>query len=303
MDHIVCLNSNSFPAANSDKAYGLFNDSLQGLLALNTGADRYMIYHDSSASEPLAEFQLSQAFTYSDFKEKLRDKGEDDLFLFLEEFEDKSPAIDFLSDDIVDDLGCYSFYMPQYAAVKYPDVFGIAWFVPAILLSIYTDEQWNSHKISIARASDDGQYIDEELTIKNIARYEHGQSLHHEFHQIDIKNVCKASMLTNDFVSWYEEQTKDNKVRIQDKLKLACERQFNGGTPLFDNLKNADGLREIRFSAYPGGAIRILFKALGNSKHAILVGFIKKNNNEGYVENIAIAKALFAACVKEMQVV
>ena len=45
MDHIVCLNSNSFPATNSDAAYRLFNDSLQGLLALNTGTDRYILYH------------------------------------------------------------------------------------------------------------------------------------------------------------------------------------------------------------------------------------------------------------------
>ena len=71
MDHIVCLNSNSFPAADSDKAYELFNDSLQGLLKLNTGADRYIIYHDSSNSESLAEFKLSQDFTYTDFKKKL----------------------------------------------------------------------------------------------------------------------------------------------------------------------------------------------------------------------------------------
>ena len=209
----------------------------------------------------------------------------------------------FLSEDIVNDLVSYCFYMPQYAAVKYPDVFGTAWFVPAILLSIYTDEQWNSHKISIARTSDDGQYIDEALTIKNIACYEHGKLLHHELYQIDIKSICKTSMLTYDFISWYEEQTKDNKIRIKDKLKLACERKFNGGKPLFDNLKNADGLREIRFSAYPGGAIRILFKALGNSRQTILVGFIKKNNIEGYPEHITKAKDLFNYCVKELQVV
>jgi hypothetical protein len=300
MDHIVCLNSNSFPAADSDKAYELFNDSLQGLLKLNAGADRYIIYHDSSNSEPLAEFKLSQDFTYTDFKEKLLDKGEQDILLFLEEFEDKSPAVDFLSEDIVDDLCSYSFYMPQHAAVKYPEVFGISWFVSAILLSIYTNEQWNSHKISIARVSDDGQYIDEELTIKNIARYEHGKSLYEEFHLIDIKSVCKNSLLTNDFVDWYEEQTDENKVRIHDKLKLACERQFNGGKPLFDTLNNADGLREMRFSAYHGGAIRILFKVLGQSKHAILVGFIKKSNNEGYSEHITKAKELFTSCVKEM---
>jgi hypothetical protein len=63
---------------------------------------------------------------------------------------------------------------------------------------------------------------------------------------------------------------------------------------LFDNLENADGLREIRISAYPGGAIRILFKALANSRQAILVGFIKKNDNEGYSVNIDKANELLA---------
>jgi hypothetical protein len=303
MDHIVCLNSNSFPAANSNDAYDLFNDSLQGLLALNTGTDRYIIYHDSSVSEPLAGFQLSQDFTYANFKEKLLVQGEQDLFLFLAEIEDKSPAIDYLSEDILDDLAKYIFYMPQYAAVNNFDIFALAWFLPAVLLSIHTNEQWHSHKISIARTGSDGQYRDETLTLKNIAKSEHGQLLHDEFSQVNINDVCDASILTAEFIRWYEEQTKDNKVRIQDKLRLACERGFHGGEPLFKNLSDADGLREIRFSAYPGGAIRILFKALGNSKHTILVGFIKKNNNDGYVENIAIAKALFAACVKEMQVV
>ena len=301
MDHIVCLNSNSFPATNSEQAYELFNDSLQGLLALNAGNDRYIIYHDSVTSEPLAEFQLSQDFTYTAFKQELLEKDEQDILLFLEEFEDKSPAIDFLSEDIFDDLSTYSFYMPQYAAVKYPDVFGIAWFIPAILLSINTDELWNRHKLSIARISEDGRYINERLTLKNIARCEHGKSLYKEFHHRDINTICKISLLTNDFIGWYEEQTDENKVRIQDKLKLACERQFNGGEPLFNTLHNADGLREMRFSAYPGGAIRILFKALEQSKHGILVGFIKKNNTEGYPEHITKAKALLASYPKDFK--
>jgi phage-related protein len=297
MDHIVCLNSNSFPAANSTVAYELFNDSLQGLLALNTGADRYILYHDSANSQQLDKFELAQELTYSDFKDKLISQGEQDLFLFLSEIEDKSPAIDYLSEDVLGDLATYSFYMPKYAVVNNPDVFGISWFLHAVLLSIPTDEQWNNHKIAIARI-DDGQYIDEKLTIKNIAKCVHGQLLYEEINQVNIREVCDECFLTEDFVSWYEEQTDDNRIRVRDKLKLSCERGFNGGEPLFKNLHNGDGLREIRFSAYPGGAIRVLFKALGDSTYAILVGFVKKTNNEGYASNITRAIELFNARVK-----
>lgn len=51
-------------------------------------------------------------------------------------------------------------------------------------------------------------------------------------------------------------------------------------------------IREIRFSAYPGGAIRILFKAAGNTQQAILLGFIKKSDAEGYLQNISEAKVI-----------
>ena len=292
MDHIVCLNPNSFPAANSDEAYHLFYDSWQGLLALNTGTDRYILYYDSASSKPLEKFELSLAFTYADFKEKLISDGEHDLFLVLDEIEDKSPAIDYLPDDILDDLASYSFYIPNCAVADNPDVFGIAWFLNAILLSIPTDERWNSHKIAISR-TDDGQYINEKLTIKNIAKYEHGQLLYDEFNQANIRDISDQCVLTEEFIDWYENQSNENQQRIIDKLTLSCERSFNGGKPLFDTLENADNMREIRFSAYQGGAIRILFKDLGNSTHAVLIGFIKKNDNEGYSTNITKAKELF----------
>lgn len=297
MDHIVCLNSNSFPAPDSSKAYDLFNDSLQGLLALNTGTDRYILYHDSASSELLETFELSQSFTYLDFKTRLLEDGEQDLFMFLDEIEDKSPAIDCLPDDVVEELTNYSFYMPNYGIANNPEVFGIAWFMHAILLSIDIDEQWSSHNIFIARTGD-GQYINEKLIIKNIARYEHGQLLYDEYNKVNIQDSCGECFFTEDFINWYEDQTDDNKLRVRDKLRLACERGFDGGEPLFKTLIDAEGLREIRFSAYPGGMIRILFKSLGGSEQAILVGFIKKSKTEGYVNNITRANNLFAAKVK-----
>jgi len=294
MDNTVCLNSNSFPADNLDIAYELFNDSLQGLLNLNTGTDRYILYYDNPNSEPLDHLKLAEQFSYTEFKAKLLAQGEQDLFLFLDELEDKSPAMDFLSDEVMDDLGIYSFYMPGYAIANNTDIFGLTWFLQAVMLSINTDEQWNIHKIAIAR-TDDGQFIDEELSISNIASCEHGQLLYDEFTHVDINNICDKCILTDEFIDWYEDQTDENRHRVIEKLSLSSDKEFQGGKPLFETLTNADGLREIRFSAYSGGAIRILFKALGGSKQAILVGFIKKSDSEGYEFNIKKADELYEA--------
>ena len=62
---------------------------------------------------------------------------------------------------------------------------------------------------------------------------------------------------------------------------------------LFKNLKNASGIREIRMNAYPGGALRILFKHYKDNLQAILIGFIKKNNSECYDTAIALAEERF----------
>ena len=82
----------------------------------------------------------------------------------------------------------------------------------------------------------------------------------------------------------------DLKARIYDKLLLADMKKFQGGKPLFDTLNDADGLREMRFSAVQGGAVRILFGALSGQKYGILVGFIKKSDDEGYTSAIKLAK-------------
>ncbi len=63
-------------------------------------------------------------------------------------------------------------------------------------------------------------------------------------------------------------------------------RNFNGGESLLKNLANGDGLREIRITAYYGGTIRILFKLLEEGKQVLLVGFIKKGDNDGYKESM-----------------
>ena len=56
----------------------------------------------------------------------------------------------------------------------------------------------------------------------------------------------------------------------------------------------ADGIRELRFSAVQGGAVRILFGQLPDGKQAILVGFVKKSDSEGYPKAIPTAKELLS---------
>jgi hypothetical protein len=207
--------------------------------------------------------------------------------------EDKSPALDHLDSETLDDIASYSFYMPDHPAPKHADTFSLAYFLDAILLSINTAPQWANHQVTIARVADDGRYIDEKLALHHIATQTHGLQLFQQFSQDDIKAVCAQAVMTAEFVTWYQELIAENKRRVLDKCKLACERHFQGAKPLFDSLTNSDGIREIRFSAYSGGAIRILFKAMSDTKHAILLGFIKKSNSEGYDENIPKAEKLF----------
>jgi hypothetical protein len=298
VDISLCLNPNSFPAASAEQAYQLFEDSWQGVLALYQSGDRYLLYLDTLSNDNLYDFCLAESFTYDDFLNRLMMRGERDLYSFLTQLEDKSPALDHLDAETLDDIASYSFYMPDHPVPKHADTFSLAYFLDAILLSINTTPQWANHQVTIARVADDGRYIDEKLALHHIATRTHGQQLFQQFSQDDIKAVCAHAVMTAEFVTWYQALIAENKRRVLDKCKLACERHFQGAKPLFDSLTNSDGIREIRFSAYSGGAIRILFKAMSDTKHAILLGFIKKSNSEGYDENIPKAEKLF----RELQV-
>ena len=289
----MCLNPNSFPAASAEQAYQLFEDSWQGVLALYQSGDRYLLYLDTLSNDNLYDFCLAESFTYDDFLNLLMARGERDLYSFLTQLEDKSPALDHLDAETLDDIASYSFYMPDHPVPKHADTFSLAYFLDAILLSINTSPQWANHQVTIARVADDGRYIDEKLALHHIATQTHGLQLFQQFSQDDIKAVCAQAVMTAEFVTWYQALIAENKRRVLDKCKLACERHFQGAKPLFDSLTNSDGIREIRFSAYSGGAIRILFKAMSDTKHAILLGFIKKSNSEGYDENIPKAEKLF----------
>lgn len=290
MEHLVCLNTNSFPARSSEDGCKLFEDTLQGLLRLNTGGDRFTLFIDS-VYPSLLDFPISENFTYSDFLTKLSNDHEHDLLFFLTELEDKSPALDYVDDDIFEQMAEYNFYIPDCAVLKYPDILSLSFFLDAVLLSIDTGSPWDASKISIARTVD-GEYINEILSINHISRAGHGEEIFDSYTKIDIRAICEPHHITPDFSAWFDQLGDENRQRVAEKLRLACERGFSGGKPLFDTLVDADGIREVRLSAYPGGAVRILFKAIQNARQAILLGFIKKSDNEGYKNNIEKAKGL-----------
>lgn len=287
MDHLVCLNDNSFPANDIEHAYSLFTEAIYGLLELNTGNDRFILYVDRY--DALRDFAISADFTFSDYLQELTARNEIDLLSFLTELEDKCPILDHLNEEVFDQASRYSFYIPDHPAPKNPDILSIAYFLDAILLSIDTSQQWQAHTIDIDRTSN-GMYLNEQLALYNISNTEHGIYHFNRLTELKIEDSSDKCIFSEEFKSWFTQQSHENKARIYQKLELAHKKDFNGGEPLFSNLIDAFGMREIRFSAYPGGAIRILFKAAGDAQQAILVGFIKKSNTEGYVQNISEAK-------------
>lgn len=286
MDLPFCINVNSFPAPNKEAAVELFNDALQGVLELASGEERIQFYLETSRNIELSDLELASDFCYADFLDECSDI---DLQAFLYEIEDKSPALDTLSEEQQEELMSLAYYVADRAAGD-DDLYSLAWVLDAYLLSLATEDYWKNNEIRINKLGDSGQY-DDYLLLKNIASQTHGAWHYQQANIIDLEALLAPHKFTKNLISWFEEQTKENKNIIINKLKLAKEKEFQGGEPLFKTL--GDGVREIRFSAYAGGAIRVFFKHLENTQQALLLGFVKHSDKEGYAEKIPEAKKLY----------
>ncbi|HGY3146747.1 TPA: type II toxin-antitoxin system RelE/ParE family toxin [Morganella morganii] len=289
MDHVICINQNSFPAINKTIGVELFDNAIQGVLQLQNNDDRFIFYLDSNEST-LSDFEISKNFTYTDF---INDCEDPDISLFLSEVEDKSPALDSLSEEQIEEMSSYTFYIHNQPVDNFPDVYALTWILSGHLLSIKTHDRWGCSNIKISRTSDLGIYLPEEFSLKNISCPQHGAEHNQETNSLDINQVIFPHKLTTNLSNWFLIQNSENKSRIIAKLQLACERNFQGSKPLFDTLTDGGGLREIRFSAYAGGAIRILFRHLKDNQHALLVGFIKHSDSEHYSKAIPLANELY----------
>ena len=288
MDHTICINKNSFTSSNKNLVQTLFDDAIQGVLELQSGSDRFLFYLDCDKGT-LYDFQLTDNYTFEDF---INETDDVDLTSFLSEVIDKSPALDNFSDEEIEELASYSFYIKDRAIDPYPDVYGLNLLISGYLLSINTEQIWSAPSITISKSDQQGQEIRESFQIKQISSYDHG-IFHTQDVQLSIEDIISPHEISANFTEWFNEQTKENQHRIKDKLRIAKEQEFFGTEPLFKKLDDAKDLWEIRFFAHAGGCIRILYKDFDKPNKMILVGFIKKSNTEGYDTNITRANDLY----------
>lgn len=291
MDHNFVFNTLSLPASDANVAYRLLLDTAKGMLAVGSGNDRYAIFSDN-----LRSCEVAPNFTYSDFLSQLAEQNEIDLQLALLEIDDKTPMFDFISAGIFDEIASSAFYFPDEPYTTSIDILAVAWHLDATLFSIATAEKWRTTEIEFAEFVD-GVPSTGTSHLRNISCEEHGNVLRHQYESessLALNEMFPNCQFSDDFLGWHNTLPTDLYSRVNNKFALAEAKKFQGGKPLFETLTDADGLREMRFSAVQGGAVRILFGALPEKRQAILVGFIKKSNTEGYVEAISSAKKIWA---------
>jgi hypothetical protein len=300
MNHNFVLNLLSFPAKNSEEGYALLYTSLKGMLAVGKGEDRFSLYCDRVSQ--LQEVVIANGYTFREFLESLSAKGEEDLLLALLEIDDKTPMLDHLSDEELEEIAGTSFYFPDEEYQGSVDILAVAWRADGTLLSIATERKWTLSEIAFA------QYVGGKTTgvcyVRNVSCHQHGLEINAQYGAIERTNLVELypnCIFSAEFLEWHESLAADLKSRVAEKLSLAYRKNFQGGEPLFKTLDNAGGMREIRFSAVQGGAVRILFGALQKSKQAILVGFVKKSDNEGYTAAISKGSTLWDAIAKAVQ--
>lgn len=294
MDLAICINTNSLPAATIDKGKELMKDALAGVLQLiETGNERVNFYYDSN-NEDLFDLQLAENYSYENF---ITDCDDVDLQTFLYDVEDKSPALDALTAEQLDEVAEYDLYMPNQPLDAQRDIYALTWVLDGYLLSLATAERWQCHELRANKQGEHGQYVDDFLLLKNIANETHGQHHFQKSKQINLEEVIAPHCISNELKQWFDQQSKENQRVIVNKLKLATEKGFQGAEPLFKPLHNSNTLREIRFSAFAGGAIRILFRNYQKEKYLLLTGFIKHANKEGYDTHIPLAEKIYQAYI------
>jgi hypothetical protein len=226
----------------------------------------------------------------------LKTRKEEDLLLFLMECDDKSPAFDqkeFDGDEIQETIINSRCYLPGKPFVTGLDTLCMAHQLEpeAILLSLPTAKEWSDIDVNVLVTRGE-QIREESFSLRNISLEKHGdhwrEILEKSLEQ-SLSDLCPVCIFSGPFEKWYNALGADNKHRVQEKLKLAHNRSFQGGEPLFKSIESSPGLWEIRFDAYQGGAIRVLYKGC-EDKQAILAGFIKKSNKGGYTVHISIAE-------------
>lgn len=296
MDRTFCLNTLSAPASDREVAYELFNAAIDEVLKLRqTKDDRFNIIYEVAGGGGVFSLLLCDSYTIRDFLGDLIDKGNRERGELIIEMLDKGPALSSLTDDEAEELASVGFYFEDEGYRNSLDVLAVAWFFEATLLSLNTAPRWAMSEVSFAKY--DGSGGTETYKVANVSSVDHAQEIlareaGDEQHGDSLESLGNC-VISEEFAGWYAELDPLNRRRLWGKLQLAQARGFSGGKPLFETLSDAGGMREMRVPFFPGGAIRVLFGVVKDGKIAILVGFVKKSDNEGYTSNIARATKIW----------
>jgi hypothetical protein len=287
------FNHLSLPASNEDKAYTLLFETFQGVLHLNINQDEdeLFIYFDGNNFDNCT---LAENFTYADFKTKLDHENELDLLDFIQDIEDKSPFIEYISDERLDELAeLTAYFKDRPMGICNMDIFNLAWLENGIMLSLATEKLWQDYTISFF-LSREGKHEPANCQVYNISKENHADLILEALKE-NIYDFCPNVRFDDYFVNWYNECKKEDKNKIKNMLKHCCNNNFQLGRPVIDTLNDPEfsQMKEIRVgnAHAQSGKIRLFFAMDSNRKANILIGFIKHSND--YSDYIKIADSLF----------
>lgn len=297
MEHQIMLNPRCLPIPRRD-AYVNFYECMQGVLALNTGDDRFAFMLDAQDGTSFLDSEISDEYTMLSFVEDLRKDNGEDLALFILEADDKTPAFDYIIREYDPELEFVAggvFYIKGQPFEESGDFIPLALVSGAILVSPSKNPLWDSHLLRVGKFVDGGR--DEEFSLYNIASCEHGKCLNDIFRircRVSIKDSFPACHFSSEFIDWCNGLSDGDRLRVVDRIRMADSLGFVGSPPLLKRLVNAEGLWEIRAFAVTSGWIRMLYSKDREGPPVLLVGWIKKGLSDGYEANIALALRLLA---------
>lgn len=288
--HQFIWNTASFSDATDANVYCLFEEALRGLVQIPAAGETAELYCDDAT--PLLKRQISPSRSVGDFVAHLEATGEQDLAMILAEIDDKANAVYSLPFERLDHLAKSSYYFNSLPYSTSIDYLALAADLDGVLFSVASAKHWESHEVEVGRVLDEkaaGEpgFI---LSVCNIATAKRILDLVSPASEtVSLDDLVPGCVISKELLEWFDRLDLENQRISRRKLSLAHGRKFQGGEPLFKTLNGGEGMREVRYKAFPGGAARILFGALENGKIALLRGFIKKSDNEGYTENVPAA--------------
>lgn len=294
MQHKFIWNTHSFDAVSDDRALEIFENTFHGLIDIAGEGDTAALYFDKDTE--LSERKISESKKVSDFIQYLTERNEEDLLFVLTELVDKADAINSLDLELFNEAVNSCYYFSHLGYTGSVDFLALAAVYDGILFTANSNEFWSHHRIEVGQYQP-GATNQENGFVYSVCNSATAQEIINvirpPYEEIQLNQLIPNCVISAELLEWFNQLDKDNKRITKNKLKIAHDLNFNGGEPLFKTLNDASGMRELRYSAFPGGATRILFGSLPNSKFGLLIGFIKKSNSEGYEVNIPRAEKIW----------